>query len=214
VFHPTCPVCRGMDATTFRASDVQTSLSELVPVRIDVTTAPEEIQRRLAEGRKWPYVAAVEGDGTTLEDLSGIWDLEDLPSRFAAAEHAVRSADPERPSWADVRAAAADLIAAETAEKEGRLGAAEEAAGRVARVAPDTLLADRAAWQVKKLDLAADEALARAADAAKSDVDAALRAVEQEAKRYEGSARGADFARVATAIRETGVFPALQEIRR
>jgi hypothetical protein len=210
LYHPTCPWCRELDTLTFRDADVQRRIAEFVPVRLNVLTASPELQERTRAG--WPYIALIEADGRTIREMAGVYRLDDVRPEVACAEEDAAKASPARPTWAQVREAAADLGKARAAAEAGRLGEAWSAARSAEVAAPATAPARAATSLAASLEVRAERAIADAARVA--DADAAAAVVEAEAQRFAGSAPGGDLDAIVRAIRVGRAFPVLTEAKR
>lgn len=215
-----CPLCVQLDRETFTDAAVLADVAAFVPVKVDVQSLEpaSDLARQVAKGfqsGKWPFIVTIGADGTSLREITGVWEKDDVaPALGAAAAEAARmGARIGAPTWPQVRAAAAEIRRAEAARDGDRLGEALSALGRAAETLGPAAVPGTAPRIVQRVHggfaLPLDpqvvlEDAVRAADPA-----SALPALDAAARRFAGSTAGDDLAAVARAIRDTGRFPRL-----
>jgi hypothetical protein len=214
VYHRECPMCIELDRDAMRDGDVQAEAEKFVPVKIDVMSAPAEVQRWLAAG--WPYLATQTADGKRIVEFAGEMDAAKIRAALARADDAAKDAAP----WAVVNEAAESYARAEEARAAGRDADAyrgyDEMLRRLdAAAAPrddaiETLRADARA-RIWELHCSARDALQQAKKLAATDEAAGARRLSEAAERFRGTPYGNDLAGVEQELRATGRFPVLVE---
>jgi len=215
VYHQQCPMCSSLDSGAMRDESVQSEAAKFVPVKLDVMTASQEVQRWCSAG--WPYLAAQTADGKAVVEFSGEMDAAQIRASLARGEGAADAAMP----WPAVNELAALNVRAEQASAAGRLGDAylayDEMRRRVGAGATDPAsrgFGTNARVGLRGLDREARDALIEAKKLAETDEAAGARRLSEAAERFRGTPYGNDLAEVEKELRATGRFPVLVEASR
>jgi hypothetical protein len=215
VYHQQCPMCSSLDSGAIRDESVQSEAAKFVPVKLDVMTASQEVQRWCSTG--WPYLAAQTADGKAVVEFSGEMDAAQIRASLARGEGAADAALP----WPAVNELAALNVRAEQAGASGRLGDAylayDEIRRRVGAGATDPASrgfgtnAFVGLWDIAR---EARVAIKEAQKLAETDEAAGARRLSEAAERFRGTPYGNDLAEVEKELRATGRFPVLVEASR
>ncbi len=203
VYHPSCPVCGQMEAVTFRDTEVLAQFEGFVPARENVVNAPPEVRRLLDEG--FPWLGALDTTGRLLLSFPGGRGPVEFLDRLTAAG---RLAGPSPLTWEKVHELLRRLADAESAEGRGDLAAADAGFRALAADVGGLPCGLRARAGLARLGAAARHALLAARDAAaRDDLPAARRMLEDAAARFAGTPYAADLAAVRARLAATSRFP-------
>jgi hypothetical protein len=212
VYHQQCPMCIELDHDAMRDGALQEEASKFVPVKLDVMTAPPEVQAWCRTG--WPYLATQTADGKRLVEFAGEMDTAKIRDALARGEGAARDALP----WsalnevvklhADAEEALAAGRYADALVAYGALRRRLDADGRRNDPASATFRADVDA-RVVGLEREARDAIHDAKKLAETDEAAGARRLSEAAERFRGTPYGNDLAEVEKELRATGRFPVL-----
>ncbi len=203
-----CPYCADLDTNVWPDAAVRAAAGEFVPARVDALKAPDRFAD-VFNLDAWPYVAVIDGDGETLHEFGGRRKASDMKSQITRGAEKAAERHASRPSWDTVRRASKAVLKGDAARGAGRLGEALVAyrAGAAADAAGSAPPARISAARARIVQGAARDALSMIVETARTDAARAASAAEDAAKRFSGSAVGAEFGALARALRETGKVP-------
>lgn len=208
VHETTCPLCRQLEATTFRDPALGAAAEPVVLTKVLASRGGAELLKTHPVG--WPVFVVYAADGSEVKALGGTPSAAELAAVFAEA--AARAPAGRVPApWATVRDVGYALAAADAARDEGeRADALREAAAAAA----GTPLADVVLAGARALSggVAAVLREARArTDAGR--VAEALAALDRALVVHAGDPYAPDLEAVRRRLAADGVFPPLEGAR-
>jgi len=210
--YPGCPLCKTLDERVFSDDSVAELIERTVPVRIDLAQLSESEQLSFTR-RGYPFLEMWRDDGRTTHSLTRSPD----PTTFLESLHDgldESGATGEQPPWDEIRSVARRLVAARTAELEGRLADAEHGFRELAGGRAPDAIAVRARAGVRRLSEGARALLLEARAAASSEPAEARRLLESALERYRSTSFEADLRAALERFERDGRFPDLAEADR
>lgn len=205
LFEPFCPLCKELEATTFRDPGLSAAADPFVFARARASGEGAALLETHAIG--WPVFVLYGVDGQEVSTFAGTPDVATLRSALAK----VAGPDLAPVPWPTVRAAARALREAEIArdahERDGALD-------RARALAVDAPLAAAVAVAARAASAPAARALREARQlAASGSVDAAVTKLDAALAVERGGRFERDLAAVRARLTTERAFPALEETR-
>jgi hypothetical protein len=215
VYHPSCPLCRALERTTFRDAAIAPIAQHFVLARANVEKEGATLLKGVSVG--WPVFLVFHPGGPRFDAFAGsdgtaIKDGAALAAALAPdAKPAGVARDGPAASWDAVHTVARALADAEAAPSPAERWRHLEAAAAAARA---TVLEARvraataAAFDEARIAITRARTLAEGGHA-----DEALKTLDEAASRLRGTPHEEDLRRVRARLVQDGRFPALETAR-